>query len=138
MDPATWAEKGNRDYRAGDWDNAISSFKNSLTLDPDQPETWFLKGCCEFALEEYREALDSLRETLGQKPDHWYAANDIAVILWILGEREAARQYLDTAWDHCPPGTSGHDVIAANRGIAGSGGHGTFSFLKLGAPGTPA
>jgi tetratricopeptide (TPR) repeat protein len=129
-DAKLWAERGNFEYTGEHWGPAISSYNNSLAIDPGQPEIWFRKGCSHFEDDEFLDALTAFKKVLELQPDHLYAANDAAVVLCKLGRHAEVMQFLDQSASHCPPGSLQDSMVRRNKETAASqdwkGDHLTF------------
>jgi len=95
----SWAERGDIDHNQENWNDAIRSYNNSLSIDSRQQEIWFRKGCAHYQLDEYQEALDAFNQALEINPNDICAANNKGATLFKLKQIEEAKDIFENITD---------------------------------------
>jgi protein involved in polysaccharide export with SLBB domain len=75
---------------AGNLDEAIAAFKESLKLKPEDAQTYFSMGMTYSKSKSYKEAFDSFKLALRYQPDWPEAHFRLGVMSYVLGKRNQA------------------------------------------------
>ncbi|MBT8407170.1 MAG: tetratricopeptide repeat protein, partial [Deltaproteobacteria bacterium] len=89
--------QGLRHYDLGQWEEAITAFKEAIRIRPDSEVTFFSLGIAYSRLEIWEEALASFTRAVEIDPDYAEAYLGIGIAFGMLGWDEVALQALEKA-----------------------------------------
>lgn len=81
-------------YKLGQYDRAITAFRQAINLSPDYVDAYYNLGLVLEYLQQYDEALTVFKQIIVRKPDDYEAVYKAALISTKMGELEKARNYL--------------------------------------------
>ncbi len=93
----TWFNRGNQQYDAGNFKEAIASYDQVLKFQPDDHETWYERGNALLNLEQFEEAIASFDQALKFQPDDHKTWNNRGSALLKLERFEEAIASFDQA-----------------------------------------
>jgi stress-induced-phosphoprotein 1 len=82
---AEWKEKGNKEFSAGNFEQAIDFFTKAISIDPNDHVFYSNRSACYASLKDYEKALEDAEKCINLKPD------------WVRGytRKALAEFYLD-------------------------------------------
>lgn len=81
-------------YKAGQYDQAIESFRTAIKLDPNYIDAYYNLGSVLEYLQQYDAALAVFKQIIVRKPDDYDSVYKAAWLSYKLGEPQKARTYL--------------------------------------------
>lgn len=81
-------------YKAGQYDQAIESFRTAIKLDPNYIDAYYNLGSVLEYLQQYDAALAIFKQIIVRKPDDYDSVYKAAWLSYKLGETQKARTYL--------------------------------------------
>lgn len=81
-------------YKIGQYDEAITSFRNAIRLDPNYVDAYYNLGSVLEYLQQYDAALAVFRQIIVRKPDDYDSVYKAAWLSYKLGEEQKAKTYL--------------------------------------------
>lgn len=69
MDAAAWKNKGNEEFSAGKFVDAVNSFSKAIELDGENNVLFSNRSACYAAMHKYKDALDDADKCISIKPD---------------------------------------------------------------------
>ena len=103
-----WFEQGNILAVDQDFDSAIASYDNAISLKPDLHQAWFNRGLALSALDQHEAAIASYDNAISLKPNLHKAWNHRGLALDTLGRHEAAIASYDKAIEVKPDYTEAY------------------------------
>lgn len=77
----------------GQYEEALRYFQKTTLAKPDYAEAFFNIGIVLRDQEELGRAIDNFKHAISLKPDYPRACSELAIIYWVIGERDSCRQY---------------------------------------------
>ena len=96
-------ESGNRAYKKGEYDKAITYYSQAIDRSPNDIESYKLRGDAKIQLEQYDEALVDYEEIINIEPNNAAAYQARGTAKFYLGQNEEALDDFDKAI-HLNPG----------------------------------
>jgi CHAT domain-containing protein/tetratricopeptide (TPR) repeat protein len=90
LEAEAWFERGVQQAMAGDFEGAIASYNQALTIKPDYHKALYSRGLAQTKLGQYEPAIASWNEALAIKPDFHEALNIRGLVQAKLGQFEPA------------------------------------------------
>lgn len=81
-------------YKIGQYDQAISSFRAAIKIDPNYIDAYYNLGSVLEYLEQYDAALPVFKQIIVRKPDDYDSVYKAAWLSYKLGEYQKAKTYL--------------------------------------------
>ena len=103
-----WSESGRKYARAkralgrmcveaGQWEEAVSHFKQALEINSLFPDVWFTYGCAAMQIHNMQLAAHAFTRVVQQTPENGEAWNNLARVLHELGKKKEALKALSEA-----------------------------------------
>lgn len=81
-------------YKIGQYDNAISSFRAAIKLDPNYIDAYYNLGTVLESLHQYEAALAVFKQVIVRKPEDYDSVYKAAWLSYKMGEYQKAKTYL--------------------------------------------
>ncbi|MEI8128526.1 MAG: tetratricopeptide repeat protein [bacterium] len=81
-------------YKIGQYDEAVTSFRNAIRLDPNYIDAYYNLGSVLEYLQQYDAALAVFKQIIVRKSDDYDSAYKAAWLSYKLGENQKAKTYL--------------------------------------------
>ncbi len=81
-------------YKIGQYDEAVTSFRNAIRLDPNYIDAYYNLGSVLEYLQQYDAALAVFKQIIVRKPEDYDSAYKAAWLSYKLGENQKAKTYL--------------------------------------------
>ncbi|MFA7659087.1 MAG: tetratricopeptide repeat protein [Candidatus Gastranaerophilaceae bacterium] len=81
-------------YKIGQYDQAITSFREAIRLDPNYVDAYYNLGSVLEYLQQYDAALSVFKQIIVRKPDDYDSVYKAAWLSYKLGENQKAKTYL--------------------------------------------
>lgn len=87
---AGWFDRGNEDFTAGKWEEALVCYDQALRLNPKNDDAWDAKGTVLFSMGKGESALGCYDSALKVNPRNDRAWGNKGKVLYSMGQREQA------------------------------------------------
>jgi len=91
-------------YKIGQYDEAITAFRNSIKIDPNYIDAYYNLGSVLEYLQQYDAALVVFKQIIVRKPDDYDSVYKAAWLSSKLGENDKAKIYLSIIPPNCARG----------------------------------
>jgi len=88
-------------YKIGQYDEAISSFREAIRLDPNYVDAYYNLGSVLEYLQQYDAALAVFKQIIVRKPDDYDSVYKAAWLSYKLGDAQRAKTYLSIIPPNC-------------------------------------
>jgi tetratricopeptide (TPR) repeat protein len=88
-------------YKMGQYDNAISSFRAAIKLDPNYIDAYYNLGSVLEYLQQYDAALAVFKQVIVRKPEDYDSVYKAAWLSYKMGEYQKAKTYLSIIPSDC-------------------------------------
>lgn len=88
-------------YKTGRYDEAITSFREAISLDPNYIDAYYNLGTVLEYLQQYDAALAVFKQIIVRKPDDYDSVYKAAWLSYKLGEKQKAKIYLSIIPSTC-------------------------------------
>ena len=85
-----WKDKGNKEFSAGNFEQAIKCFSEAISIDPNDHVFYSNRSACYASLKEYSKALEDANKCIALKPDWVRGYTRKALAEFYLEDYEAA------------------------------------------------
>jgi tetratricopeptide (TPR) repeat protein len=89
---AAWFNLGNAYAKSGQYDKAIESFKQALSINSDYPEAWFNLGITYNTVGQYTESIDALKKTVDMDSENISAWVNLGINYYQVGQRSHVKK----------------------------------------------
>jgi tetratricopeptide (TPR) repeat protein len=89
---AAWFNLGNAYAKSGQYDKAIESFKQALSINSDYPEAWFNLGITYNTVGQYTESIDALKKTVDMDSENISAWVNLGINYYQVGQRSRVKK----------------------------------------------